>query len=342
MKKLLLYTCVLTLLWSCADDDDSQPLLTQTPFISVLPLNNLKVVGVGPNFSGLELIDVDFDSNDKAWISTFDHGLITYDGTELDSMNTYSTSLPYLSTTGVQIDANDNVYLGTEEGLRIWNGTNWSLYDSNNSNLPNDFVSLVEEDNNGLIWVFSGELSSFDGSTFTNYSDPLINDIVHDMIIDANNTIWLATQNNGLVQFDGSTFSSIDASNSSWTTTHPIRTLEIDNNQKLWLGGVDFGVASLENGDFLNLSIPDTLIPYDFDIVSGLAVDASNSLWIGTGGNGTEGGLIRYKNGKWAYLGVSSSQQTVRSLVADRFNNIWNQGFMAGLSIYNPSGVKKY
>ncbi len=343
MKKLLLYTCVLTFLWSCADDDDTVPITgNQTPFISTLSLNNVKTVGIGSNFSGMELIDVDFDSNDKAWISTTDHGLVTYDGTDLDSMNTYSTALPYLSTTAVCIDDDNKVYLGSEEGLRIWDGTNWSLYDMSNSNVPDDFVSLVEEDNNGLIWIFSNTLSSFDGSTFTNYNDPLINDIVHDIAIDANNTIWLATQNNGLVQFDGSTFTTLDAANTSWAINYPIRTLEIDKNQKLWLGGAGFGVASVENGDIISLSIPDSLIPYDFDIVSGLAVDGNNALWIGTGGNGTDGGLIRYKNEKWAYVEAVSSSQTVRSLVADRFNNIWNQGFLAGLSIYNPNGVVKY
>lgn len=342
MKKLLLYTCVLSLLWACAKDDDEGTLASTTPFISSLAINNLKTVGVGPSFSGLELIDVDFDSNDKAWISTFDHGLITYDGTDLDSMNTYTTSLPYLSTTSICIDDNDKIYLGSEEGLRIWDGVNWSLFDMNNSNIPNDFILHLERDNNGTIWVFSNTLSSFNGTSFTNYSDPLINDIVHDIAIDANNNIWLATQNNGLIEFDGTTFTSYDASNTSWTITHPIRSLEIDNNQKLWLGGVGFGIATFENTDFVNLSIPDTLIPYDFDIVSGLAVDASNSLWIATGGNGTEGGLIRYKNSKWAYLEATSSQQTVRNLVIDRFDNVWNQGFLSGLSIYNPNGVVKY
>jgi len=66
--------------------------------------------------------------------------------------------------------------------------------------------------------------------------------------IDINGHIWLGTQNNGLLEYDGSTWSQFDKTNSGLISNN-ISSILIDNGS-LWIGSVTGGLVKKFNTDW--------------------------------------------------------------------------------------------
>ena len=68
--------------------------------------------------------------------------------------NSASTNLPDNKITAVIIDKNNNKWIGSQEGLILFDGQNWKTFTTKNSLLPsNKILSILEIKNN--IWVGS-------------------------------------------------------------------------------------------------------------------------------------------------------------------------------------------
>ena len=66
--------------------------------------------------------------------------------------NSASTNLPDNKITAVIIDKNNNKWIGSQEGLILFDGKNWKVFTTKNSKLPSDKVlSILEVGNN--IWI---------------------------------------------------------------------------------------------------------------------------------------------------------------------------------------------
>ena len=65
----------------------------------------------------------------------------------------------------IAIDAAGNKWIGAEGGLAKFDGKNWTVYQSSNSALPNNFVQSIAIEGNGTTWVGTlfGGLAKFDG-----------------------------------------------------------------------------------------------------------------------------------------------------------------------------------
>ena len=57
----------------------------------------------------------------------------------------------------------------TEEGgLAEFDGTNWTIYNTSNSGLPDDIINSFTIDSRGNIWIGTGSgLAKFDGTDWT-------------------------------------------------------------------------------------------------------------------------------------------------------------------------------
>ncbi|MBK8347861.1 MAG: hypothetical protein IPL08_09590 [Saprospiraceae bacterium] len=75
-----------------------------------------------------------------------------------------STDLNANGATDVVADANDNIWVATNSGLKKYNGTIWTSYKKANSGLPSDFVQSIASDSKGVLWVGTQfGLASFNG-----------------------------------------------------------------------------------------------------------------------------------------------------------------------------------
>ncbi len=87
-----------------------------------------------------------------------------------------------------------------------FDGTNWIVYNTSNSGLPNDFISSLAIDNNGNIWIGSAGLDESDGtgwSTYTISNSGLPDNYVRSIAIDENGWKWLGTGSRGVAVFMG-------------------------------------------------------------------------------------------------------------------------------------------
>ncbi len=66
--------------------------------------------------------------------------------------NSASTNLPDNKITALIIDKNNNKWIGSQEGLILFDGNNWKVFTTKNSNLPSDkILSILEVEN--TIWI---------------------------------------------------------------------------------------------------------------------------------------------------------------------------------------------
>jgi ligand-binding sensor domain-containing protein/signal transduction histidine kinase len=141
-----------------------------------------------------------------------------------------STSVLYDDRSGV-------LWLGTEGGLGRWNGTNWSLFTTDDG-LSANIVHAIAEDHAGNLWIGTegGGLNRFKGGHFASFQQKtgFPSDNISAIYADGADVLWVGTLNNGVIRF----------SNGSWThyTTqngligNSVDYLIEDGDGFLWIG----------------------------------------------------------------------------------------------------------
>lgn len=155
------------------------------------------------------------DSNDNPWIGTLGYGLATLNGgawltftlpVTITHPVTPSISISNNAITDIFIDATGNKWLATDgSGVAVLDNTNnWTVYNTANSALPDNFVYSITPDENGLWFgTLGGGVAYLDTTGYTwevwNTSNSAIpDDDVLDVVIDENGGQWLATYDTGL------------------------------------------------------------------------------------------------------------------------------------------------
>mgnify|MGYP001411005823 CR=1 FL=1 len=145
----------------------------------------------------------------------------------------------------------------------------------------------------GLIHLQENEITIYDGSN----SDFPDSAWIHDIEIDTRGNVWIAY--NGISVFDGTTFTSIDDSNSSIEGQN-IYKIRIDSKGKLWMASHQ----NLYEGDGLNTAI--TLDPYfegekniPSEMIHSIAIDNDDNVWLAMSTYVNEASLVKVMNDTW-------------------------------------------
>ncbi|MBK5719341.1 response regulator [Dysgonomonas sp. Marseille-P4677] len=227
-------------------------------------------------------------------------------------------SLPGDEVRVIYIDKNDNIWVGTNNGLALFNAEKESFtvfkHDPLNKNsLLANYVFTINQLNDGRLWIGTenGGVSILDFQqsmfsspqhiSFTNitYSDDgkgLSNQTIRSIHQDTFNNIWLATYGGG-VNFT----SSHPPYFNTWTYS-PIPKLKNSlNNKVAW----------------------------------GICADKQDQLWIGTDG----GGINLFADGERTKIiekGINSiTDNAILAATKDSENNLWFGTFNGGVNIYN-------
>jgi len=197
--------------------------------------------------------------------------------------------------------------------------------------------------------------------------------------IDKFDNKWIATSFNGLLKFDGSTFSVFNTSNSGipgnsineilikdnilWVGTNlgigmfdgsnwkiynksnsqiqdeNITCLVIDHDNNLW-AGTNSGLLKFNGVSFQSFNRSNSGISSDF--ISCLAVDNNNILWIGTWG----GGVCSFQNLTWkVYSNYNSQLQDnfISSIILDNSGILWaGSGSLSKVDQNNSGGLSYF
>ncbi|MFA5669140.1 MAG: two-component regulator propeller domain-containing protein [Balneolaceae bacterium] len=144
--------------------------------------------------------------NGDFWISTYDEGVIRYDGKTFHQF-TVEDGLAYNTTLGAVEDAEGNIWIATYGGVSKYNNGTFENY-SMQEGLPNNAVMTIIVDNKGTVWVSTfGGIAWFNGKRFESITveDGLPNRVCYFIEQSRDDLYWIGT-NDGLARFNAEKF----------------------------------------------------------------------------------------------------------------------------------------
>jgi ligand-binding sensor domain-containing protein len=93
------------------------------------------------------------DHMDYVWFGSWGYGLFRYDGNSWIGFDSSNSNLPSNFINALAIDAQNQLWVGTNDGLAVFNGSIWKIYNSANSPLPSDYIGSLTVSSTGKIWI---------------------------------------------------------------------------------------------------------------------------------------------------------------------------------------------
>lgn len=265
------------------------------------------------NNSSLEsnnISDILLDKKGRIWVATQGGGLNLYDHLS-DDFIVYKndvnnpTSLPSNQLYKLFEDSNENLWIGSENGLclfveesKVFIPYNQSL---NGYSINQNSVTSIFESDDGNLWIgtFGSGLSKFSISNkrFKNIEsdDKIFEDFIHTISKLNEDTLLIGTSGNGLLKFDLKTEKFSKFFNNSLDLKNEIkivRSLHTDKQGNLWIGTDGNGVIMVEYVDSQNPKIkvfrhtPGVYSSLSSNAVYNIIEDEEDNIWIGTAWNG--------------------------------------------------------
>ncbi len=190
------------------------------------------------------------ENENSIWVGT-NLGLCHFDGATWTVYNTSNSGLPTNNISNINIDAANNLWLGTVgEGLVKYDGTDWSIYNSENSNLPvSNRITDIEIVNGSVIWIslrslgkaLAGGTAMYDGTQWTSFQSVPSNDVVS-VIAQSPDLIWFCNIEAGLTKWDNGNWQTYLTSNSHIPSNRIVGTA-IDRNGYKWIATAGGGLS---------------------------------------------------------------------------------------------------
>ncbi len=200
---------------------------------------------------------------------------------------------------GLAPDTN-GVWVATSEGLNHFDGLSWTNWTTGNSNLPAQIVTdlAVAEDGTLWSWNYDQGCSRFDGTTFEQFT------VMNGLSDNSGSNIMVldntvyAGTYSGLSTFNGTSWSTIN-SNVSGLPNDDVRDCDIDGNGGLWIATFGGGVAYFD-GVWTLLNTGNSDLPDDEVFVA--RVHPNGHVWFGT-----RNGVADYNAGEFTVYTMDNS-----------------------------------
>jgi hypothetical protein len=192
--------------------------------------------------------------------------------TDEGTWTTYGESGGLVSdyVTSMAVDG-DNMWFGTNKGVSVFDGENWTTYDTSNSGLAHNRVNAIATDSEGNVWfgTYCG-LSKFDGTSWTTYDSLL--QYVSAIATGQEGNIWVGTcLSDGygyVVGFDGTIWED-----------GCITAIAVDNSGNVWIGTAIDGVSKFDGENWMTYNTSNSGLASDH--VRSVAVDSADVKWFG-------------------------------------------------------------
>lgn len=225
------------------------------------------------------------------WVGTQDEGLLHFDGSTWINYNTSNSVLPNNWIRDIKIADNGDVWVGTSvNGAVVISGTTWTVYDQSN-HLPDGTVRDIEFDANGNVWLANDNyLVRKSGNAWTEWDISDINDhwgtSANDIGVASNGDIYASTSK-GIVHFSGISWDTTQYTDGAWTSDFDYNKLEVDNDDRMWLGEINFGILVHDiTYDTLIGSFESNGQAVPSGQIYTIFVDDNNTKWIAGAGGG--------------------------------------------------------
>jgi ligand-binding sensor domain-containing protein len=118
----------------------------------------------------------------------------------------------------------------------------WTLYNEQNSLLPNNTVRVLAVDQLNRKWVGTDYgLAMFNDTVWTVYNmqnSPLTDNTIRALHIADDSSVWVGTMSGGLYRIDGSNWTNYNKNNSGIPDNY-VRSITTDNQGRKWVGTVE-------------------------------------------------------------------------------------------------------
>lgn len=211
--------------------------------------------------------------------------------------------------------------------LALWGQTlqaqsNWTVYNTGNSGLPEDVIRAIAFDSLGNTWIGTDNgLAKFDGTNWmvldSSNSGLPVNQI-RSLAFDTAGRLWVGTLQAGLCIYDGVSWIIYNSSN-SLLPDDQIRSITFDADDVAWLGTAG-GVVYLSDEGWIVYNMFNS--PLGANNINTIFIDAANTKWVGT----VNGGISRKQGNTWITYNNHNSQLADNTIVdfdSDIFGNLW-------------------
>ncbi|MFP4040367.1 MAG: two-component regulator propeller domain-containing protein [Desulfosudaceae bacterium] len=233
----------------------------------------------------------------------------------------------------ITIDTDGSVWLGRGDffstmlgygGISVFDGNDWTTYNTGNSGLVTDYVEAIALDAAGhkwigtsavALWPFNqqaGGVNFFDGDnweTYQTHNSDLAGEYVYDIAIDSQDNKWVATLHHGIFMYNDDEWFNYTVADG--LPANEIQTLTIDSQDVVWFGTVGAGAGQYDGTALTVYNTENSGL--NNDNVHAVAVcepDGScqdcGSVWFGTGN-----GLCRLNYDGWTSFPLGGITDTV-------------------------------
>ena len=183
----------------------------------------------------------------------------------------------------INVDVNDNVWLGTSIGVQMFDGSSLAVYDvANYPGMLSDNIKVITAMANGEIWIGTDYganqlVSGVNGFMWLPYttSNGLASNQVKSIDEDANGGIWVGT-NQGVSYFDGNSWVSYSSPDLHWSG---VNATAFDSNGDPWFTSPLGGITHFNGTTFTPYDTSNGLLS---QFVTGLLIDDQYNKWVGT------------------------------------------------------------
>lgn len=260
---------------------------------SGLPDNTVYQVAIAPNGT--------------KWIAT-NNGLARFDGSNWTVFTT-ANGLPDNSIRSVFVDPNGIVWAGTfTGGIAKYNGTGFTTYSTNNSNLPDNFVRNFAFEAPNTLWIVTGGgPAKLKNDTITGFDlsmQGLESNSTASVAVKANGIKVIGLINGGFAYYNDTTFTFYTHSNSS-LPDNTVLSISLDAQDNPYMAMPDGGIIAHFGGNIWQV--------YNAVIIPAMTTNSyhcilKDSLGQGFWAGSFENGIVRYNGGaNWETFSTGNS-----------------------------------
>jgi ligand-binding sensor domain-containing protein len=183
----------------------------------------------------------------------------------------------------IDVDINDNVWLGTSIGVQMFDGSSLAVYDvANYPGMLSDNIKVITAMANGEIWIGTDYganqlVSGVNGFMWLSYttSNGLVSNQVKSINEDENGGIWIGT-NQGVSYFDGNSWVSYSSPDLHWSG---VNATAFDSNNDKWFASPLGGITHFDGTNFISYDTSNGLLS---QYATSLLIDGQDNKWVGT------------------------------------------------------------
>lgn len=272
------------------------------------------------------------------WIGSFDNGLIRFDDHTFTNFNTSNSAIPDNRINCINVDAQNNIWVGTSSGIGIYNGSRWVVYNRFNSDLQSQIVNTIKFDASGNAWIgTTTNLTKFDGINWTIYNYSIGHDYINDIYLASSSKFWLATNSTGIFTFNDGQFIPFNQPKHNYPSLN-VSSVAGDNIGNIWFCFDPDTINAGGCGYWTGSTFVTIFTGTQTDYFNHIYIDSDNNKWIST-----SIGFSWYDNQNIPHLFTTFNSlittDNIKASIRDNNGVVWIATYKGGLNKFKVDNL---